>query len=85
MAHLQSFPRHPSYGVGSASSSAAPSVGTSVPSTSNSAPIAGPSTFVPTQYPTAVPAVPALSAIPNANPYAAYAPMFPATSIPAVA
>ena len=47
-AHLQSFPRYPSYGVGSANYSVAPSAGTSVPSTSTSAPMAGPSTFVPT-------------------------------------
>ena len=68
MAHLQSFPRFPSYGVGSANSSAAPSAATSVP-------IAGPSTFVPTQY---------SAAVPNANPYAAYAPVLPVTPVPSV-
>ena len=75
MAHLQSFPRFPSYGVGSANSSAAPSAATSVPSAAASVPIAGPSTFVPTQYP---------AAVPNANPYAAYAPVLPVTPVPSV-
>ena len=72
MAHLQNFPRFPSYGVGSTNSSAAPSAAASVPSAAASVPIAGPSTFIPAQYPTAVP---------NANPYAAYAPVLPVTPV----
>ena len=75
MAHLRSFPRFPRHGVGSANSSTATSAATSVPSAAASVPIAGPSTFVPTQYP---------AAVPNANPYAAYAPGLPVTPLPSV-